>query len=369
MNDNRILFLFNALPPSKRSGVFSECLSWHTVRRIYRALLEGQNEVYTLNLRSPEQLAGALKRLPTPSLAFILAEGLLEQPRTLYDGSGAALVRSLLGQYGIPCSHSPVASMEICRHKSLTYIRLASRGIPVPPHQLLDPSQTNLFAQAKKAAKELGFPLFVKPNGGGNSLGIDRDSLVPNYHQLHNKIQAILNTLGEVPVLAEQYLPGPEYTVGIIGPNPLYVLPPLAFPAGVIRSLEVKKESKTSPPAVIGLKDRHYELLGSLALKTFRAVNACDVLRIDLREDAAGNLYVIDVNGTPSLNPTASLILMAEYLNISYTQIINLILYYSLTRHGLKPSARMQELLIKPFSLLEPYGWEVENIPAFSFQS
>ncbi|QGP93078.1 D-alanine--D-alanine ligase [Neomoorella glycerini] len=360
----RILFLFNAVPARERRGPYSDCLSWETVRQIYRALLEGGNEVYPVNVRSRHQLEKSLSRLPAPHLAFVLAEGFLDEPHTLYDGSGAATVRFLLQQYGIPTSHSPTAAMEICRHKNLTYQVLQQHGLPVPSYRVLEPARGLLRQQLARAVAELGFPLFVKPNGGGNSIGISDASVVYDFSRLERQVNSLRETLGELPVLVEKYLPGQEFTVGLIGRSPCYVLPPLAFLSREVRTTTVK--GKPNEIENIFPEDRRYNFLSELAVKVLAAIGAKDALRIDLRSDSEGVVYIIDVNGTPSLSPMASLTTMAMASGLRYSQFINFILYQSLLEYGLVPGGKLQDLVAPALGLLHLYRRETRPLQVFS---
>ncbi|WP_406678319.1 D-alanine--D-alanine ligase family protein [Moorella sp. ACPs] len=306
----------------------------------------------------------SLSRQPTPHLAFVLAEGFLDEPRTLYDGSGAAAVRFLLQKYGIPASHSPAVTMEICRHKNLTYQVLQQHGLPVPPYLVLEPVRGLLRQQMDRAVAELGFPLFVKPNGGGSSIGISDASVVYNFTQLEYQVNTLLDTLGELPVLVEKYLPGQEFTVGLIGRSPCYVLPSIAFLYQKIRTLTVKGGPDMTEHIFPG--DRRYQILSELAVKVLAATGARDALRIDLRSDSEGGVYIIDVNGTPSLSPTASLTAMAMAAGLRYSQFINFILYQSLLEYGLAPSGKLQELVVPALGLLHHYRCETQLLQVSS---
>ncbi|BCV21074.1 D-alanine--D-alanine ligase family protein [Moorella sp. Hama-1] len=348
-----ILFLFNAVPARERRGPYSDCLPWDTVHQIYRALMESGNKVYPVNVHSRQQLEKSLRRLPHPHLAFVLAEGYLDEPRTLYDGSGAAAVRLLLQRHDIPASHSSAAAMEICRHKHLTYQVLQQAGLPVPPHRLLVPSQDLLPQQLDGIIEAIGFPIFVKPDGGGNSIGIGPDSVVYSPAELGHRVRRLQDTLGELPVLVEKYLPGQEFTVGLIGRSPCYVLPALGFLSREVRTTTVKGVSHEAE--YIFSVDRRYNFLTELAGKVLAAIGGRDALRFDLRTGSDGELYIIDVNGTPSLNPRASLTAMAMATGLNYKQFINLILYQTLLENGLVADGKLQELIAPALALLYPY--------------
>lgn len=326
----RIAFVYNWVPDRLRRGLLVECASKSTIAAIEGALRQGGNEIIPINLTSQAHLEEVIlgKR---PDFAFCIAEGFLDQIGTLYNGCGAALVRQSLAQLGVPTSHSSVAAMERCRHKDQTYQVLQAQGISCPWHLFLEGDSLPDIPQSR-------FPLFVKPAGGGNSIGIDQGSIVHNRHQLARRIQAVTRILGPVSFVAEQYLPGPEYTVGVVGNAAPVVLPAIAF-ASQIRTAKVKRREGRRETRIITPQEDLYLQLRELALNSFLALGCADAIRVDIKADGAGKLYVIDVNGTPSLAPTASLAQMAAAADLGYGEFLNLLLYYGLERTGIVQAA------------------------------
>ena len=82
-----------------------------------------------------------------------------------------------------------------------------------------------------------------------------------------------------------------------------------------------------------------------LGVETFEAVLANDVLRIDLKEDEKGNIYIIDVNGTPSLSTTGSMNFMASKIGVEQKQLVQMILYESMLKFGLSPNLFFEEII------------------------
>lgn len=357
-----LIFLFNAVAAEQRQGPFADCASWSTVQSLRVALRQAGYALYLVNLKSPRQLEDLLTRLPRPELAFVIAEGFLEEPASLYDGRGPACIRQILQYYGVPFTHSSPAGMKRCRYKHLTYRVLAHYGLPVPPHHLVLPAQPDWPRHLAEAIRGMEFPLFVKPNGGGNSIGISEASIVHAMHELIARIEELVQELGPQPVLVESYLPGREYTVGILGNQSPFVLPVLAFPPGCkVRDTERKKqECKERENMEILLSNSpRYPAFYRLARAAFAALGASDVLRLDLREDAAGNLQIIDANGTPSLAATASLPYLAADMGLSQANLVHFLLHAALQRHGLTPTSRLAALATEALEILTPYGVEV----------
>lgn len=348
-----LLFTFNCIEEESLHETLGECASPTTIDMLHQALYATGHQVWSLNVQSPEHLTTYLQSIPKPALAFVYAEGFLSQPETLWNGEGQCLLREILAQYGIPSTHSTPEVMQLCRHKHLTSTRLKAFGLPVPEFTVCTPSE---FLKSHENFP-LQFPLFVKPASGGASLGIDEDSIVLNKGQLRRKIENLYQQLGDLPVIIESYLSGQEYTVGVIGNETKYILPPMAFSLDTgVRHLESKKNPRANSWEFLELGVPRWQHIVNLAYSTFDALKASDVIRIDMKEDEEGNLYIIDVNGTPSLGANASLVAMAEHIDINYTQLISTILKSSYDRHRIEPPGNLLELAAEGIDKLVSYA-------------
>ncbi|MBA3061938.1 MAG: hypothetical protein FP833_03100, partial [Atribacteria sp.] len=226
-----ILFVYNQVSQRERKGLFRECIPIEDVDAIRKALIETKNNILSLDLFTPEQLDEFISKHQPIDLAFILAEGYKDIPHTFYSGHGAATVRKQLNKCYIPCALSGIESMEICRNKDLTYIKLRGENILVPNHFIFDShfrfNKIKLLFQIEK----IGFPLMIKPAGGGDSIGITPKSVVHNLQELKNRFIGLKKELGPEKLIIEKYLPGREYTVGVLGSKAKkYILPIIAFP-------------------------------------------------------------------------------------------------------------------------------------------
>lgn len=352
----KVLFVYNWVPDEERTEAFRECASTKTIQSIELALKSFNLEVVHLNLKNQEQIGEVLEQYSPITIAFVIAEGFLDEPETLYDGSGALRVRQALEYYNLPYTHSNVETMEFCRNKDLTYERLGHReGIVIPRFFVFSPSE-DLSTCVERAEYVVGYPMFIKPCGGGCSIGIDEQSIVHNRTELLAKIAQLNALIGEQPILAETYLCGREYTVGVLGNGVPHVLPVIAFPEYFsIRSQEVKATE---------YRDReHFEILSSgdllgvkikeIALSVFQAMGAQDLIRIDLRDDGQGKVYVIDVNGTPSLSITSSLSYTLENCQVNYEQFVGYFLYVAMTRSNIMANDSLTENAINVSNKLQ----------------
>jgi len=354
-----ILFIYNQVSQREHKGLFRECIPTEDVDAIRKALSETNNNILSLDLLKPEQLDEFISKHQPIDLAFVLAEGYKDIPHTFYSGHGAALVRKQLKKYLIPCALSGIESMEICRNKDLTYIKLRGKNILVPNHFIFDThlrfNKIKLLSQIGK----IGFPLMIKPVGGGDSIGITPKSVVHNLLELKNRFISLKKELGPEKLIIEKYLPGREYTVGVLGSKAKkYILPIIGFPKdhGIRYTSTKKKEYKMREKfEIIYRDDERFKKLAQIAINTFDAVGASDAIRIDLIEDESGKTYVIDVNGTPALSLTGSLTFMASKVRITHSQLIKLIFYESIVRYDLVPTCLLEENISKIQTKLVTY--------------
>jgi len=355
-----ILFVYNQVSEKERKGLFRECIPIKDVDAIRQALIETNNYILSLDLFTPEQLDEFVNKHQPINLAFVLAEGYKGIPHTLYSGHGAAMVRKQLNKYQIPCNLSSIESMETCRNKDFTYIKLKEKNILVPPHLVFDThfrfNKVKLLPQIEK----IGFPLMIKPAGGGDSIGITPKSVVHNLQELKNRFLCLKKELGPEKLIIEKYLPGREYTVGSLGnKSKKYILPIIGFPKdhGIRYTSTKKKEYKMRDKfEIIYRDDERFKKLAQIAVNTFDAVGASDAIRIDFMEDELGNIYVIDVNGTPALSLNGSLTFMASKVGLTHSQLIKLIFYESVVRYDLAPNYLLEEIVSRIQAKLATYN-------------
>lgn len=353
----KILFLFNAVEDSKRVGVYGECASFKAVEDIYQGLLFSGNDIVKLNLLNPQQLAQTITE-EIFDLAFVIAEGYLDIPETLYDGTGSQLIRQVLKNHNLPYTHSDIECMEYCRNKDFTYKVLKESSILVPSYYVLNPDG-DILTQLQEIDTQMEYPLFVKPTGGGNSIGIDENSIVHNFQQLDYKITNLITSLGNVLILVETYLSGREYTIGVMGNENPYVLPIVGFPLSFkVRSFASKKLEHTQRDSfqIINHDDPKYLYIQDLAINTYQSLGAADIIRLEVREDSNKNMYVIDVNGTPAITKGASLALMAGSLGLSHQELICSVLYFALTKNNLEINNQLAAIMEPILTTLAPYG-------------
>ena len=246
----------------------------------------------------------------------------------LYEMRVAALVRMM----GFPMTGSPALSLGLCRHKYMTSTLLQGADIPIPPG-------THLLERVSDVARyKWQFPVIVQPSQEHAGIGLDRDSVVHSLKATREKVRSILENFNQ-PALAQKFLPGREFNVGIVGGKRLRVmplaevsyadLPPeippiMSYAAKWMEStVEYKKTSVICPAAV----DPHLaRQLSITALRAFRAVGGWGYGRVDIRLDEAGHPRVLDVNSNSSLEEGIGLARSAEKAGISYARLLQMII-------------------------------------------
>ncbi len=271
-------------------------------------------------------------------IVFNIAEGLRGESRESH-------IPAMLEMLNIPYTGSGPLTLAVTLNKALTNCILKANGIPSTNFQVFERSDDKL-------RKNLKFPLIVKPLSEGSSKGIRNDSLVKDEVSLRRKISWAIETYKQ-PVLVEEFLPGREFTVGLIGNENPVVLPiveilvdKLPNGANPIYSYEAKWVWDTpSKPLDIfqcpaNISRELEEKIKRIAVKTFKVLNCRDLCRIDMRLDENGIPHVLDVNPLPGLIPDpkahSCLPEAARAAGFTYEQLICTILWQALKRYGMQ---------------------------------
>jgi D-alanine-D-alanine ligase len=245
----------------------------------------------------PQNLA-----LARPDLVFNMAEGLHGQSRE-------ALVPAICEYLNIPYTGSDPLTLALSLHKGRTKETLAYRGVPTAPFLCVD-------ALADLERMALPFPVFVKPVAEGSGKGVFTTNLCATPRALRQRVRYLLARYAE-PVLIETYLPGPEFTVAILGNGAeAYCLPVVGFdfttlPEGAppVYGYEAKwvwdrPEAPLAifqcPAPVPAALQREVE---RTALDAYHALGCRDWCRVDLRVDRFGVPNILELNPLPGIIP------------------------------------------------------------------
>jgi len=259
-------------------------------------------------------------------LVFNIAEGL--------HGIGReAVVPALLDAYRIPYTFSDPLVLALTLHKGMTKAVMRNAGIPTADFTVVD-----TVSDAQRVS--LPYPLFAKPVAEGTGKGISDESKVDSALELASVCSRLLEEFRQ-PVLVETYLPGREFTAGIVGTGPQ---------AEVIGVMEVlfrdrhkeskiySYQSKANYEEIIEYRIPEQEVVDAcsrVALASWKALGCRDGGRVDLRMDAAGTPNFIEVNPLAGLNPVHSdLPIICRLKDIPFQALIGRILASALERIG-----------------------------------
>jgi D-alanine-D-alanine ligase len=185
----------------------------------------------------------------------------------------------------------------------------------------------------------LQFPVIVKPAWEGSSKGIRGKCVVESLPGLYAAANALYRAYGQ-PVLAEEYVEGEEWTVGVVGNEEprvigLMRIVPLHAQERFVYSLEVKRDFRRQVRYEVTADPRRAPAgLDHCARLAYRALGCRDVARIDFRV-RDGQAYFLEANPLPGLNPDSSdLVILARGAGWSYEQLIGTVLQEAIDRHA-----------------------------------
>jgi D-alanine-D-alanine ligase len=273
----------------------------------------------------------------TPDLPRVLAEADVDLIFNIAEGvegrNREAQVPALCELLGIPYTGSDSATLAIALDKALCKKVLSQHDILTPRFQLMETARERL-------SPDMRFPLIVKPNAEGSSKGIGSTSVVDTEEEMRAAVRLCVERYRQ-PALVEEYISGREFTVGLLGDKRPRVLPPMEIRfkntevARPVYDYGVKQEWEQHVyyecPAK--LSEAELKAVEKVARATFWAVDCRDVARVDLRMDAEGRIYVLEVNPLPGLTPDYSdLVLIAKAVGMDYDQLIAEIMVGGLRR-------------------------------------
>jgi len=242
-------------------------------------------------------------------------------------------VPALLEMLGIPYSGAGPACLGLCYNKAIIRSIALSLEIPVPLE-----TYCNVGDTAANLPSVL--PSLVKPCFGDSSIGITQDAVVHNTEQLIEYLAKLQELLPGLPLLIEEFLPGTEYTVGVIGNTGLSyrILP--------ILEVDYSKLDPSLPPILgyeskwlpdspywsqisykrANLDDEIRNNLINYANLLFERCGCRDYARFDFRADADGEIKLLEVNPNPGWCWDGKMNIMAGMAGIKYSELLLMIL-------------------------------------------
>ncbi len=280
--------------------------SRETIDALCSAMERLGHRVERIEVSGPASRTAARLEAYAPDLVFNTAEGRRGRFRE-------AFYPALFDELGFPYTGSDAWVLAVTLDKSLTKLVLREHGVVSPKGQFIE----NLPELKLDGWR---FPVIVKPNFEGSSKGITQDSVVEDRHRLRALVE---KQLARFPagVLVEEFIPGKDLTVAFLercapereGVN---VRCPAQFPSWVLERAQ------------------------DMARRAYKALGVRDLGRIDFRVVDDGQVYFIEINALPSLEPGAGIYAAAGLEGLHTDAVLGKVVESAVGRWGLKDPRR-----------------------------
>lgn len=240
-------------------------------------------------------------------------------------------VVTMLDQLGLPYTGATPRAMLICFDKQIVRLVAEALGVPVPRERFLP-------AGSVRDASLDDFPVLIKPNAADGSVGITQNAVVKNATEARAYLGWLAGELPDKDVLVQEYLPGPEFGLGLLGNRGsgggLIGLPMLevdfsALSEGLAPILSFESKADPDSPYWTDIRFRPASLpaedqaaLVEHCQRLFSRLGLRDYGRFDFRTAADGMVRLMEVNPNPAWGFDAKLAIMAGLAGWSYADLL-----------------------------------------------
>jgi len=294
-----------------------------TVRKVADALEMGGHNVQLIdgNMYVIDNLAQYLPKIEDgekPVMVFNMAYGIQGESRYTH-------IPSLLEMLGIPYVGSSPSGHALALDKVITKILMQKSGLPTPDFWV--------FSNPEEDMSGVVFPVIVKPKMESVSMGL---KIVHDMDSLKEAVDELIKEYKQ-EALVEQFIPGREFCVGLLGNREIEAFPVLEIDLGSdpnsIQTLDDKLHKPFSKICPAMIPEDLSEKMKSYSIKAFRALGLRDMARVDIRVDERGNIYLLEINSMPSLGVTGSFLSAANAAGYSYEKLMNRVIEVALARY------------------------------------
>ena len=278
-------------------------ISFLTGRACYQALKKKGYKVKILDARG--NFVSKLKKL-NPKIVFNALHG-------KYGEDG--FVQSILEFLKIPYTHSGVVSSSLAMDKMLSRVIFKKNKLKVPKYFLIEKNYKG-NVEKKIKSKKIKFPIVIKPNNEGSSLGVyickNKKTFKKNYNKIKNEYNQIL---------VEEYIPGKEIQVAVMGNKPLGAIE--LIPKREFYDYEAKysSDAKTKHVMPAKLKKNKYKEVLRIAKKAHKVLGCKGVTRSDFRF-FKDNFYLLETNTQPGMTKLSLVPEIAKYCGIKFDNLV-----------------------------------------------
>ncbi len=297
--------------------ITKEHYSEKTVEKVAKSLEKGGHSVKIIEggMNFIEEMKDFMPRVVSgerPGMVFNMAYGIQGQNRYTH-------VPAMLEMLGIPYVGSGPEAHSVVQDKVMTKIVLQKNNIPTPGFWV--------FSTSEDKFDDLIFPVIVKPKMESTSMGME---VVDNWNDLRKAVAKQIEKFSQ-DILVEQFIPGREFAVGLLGNgNHIEILPiveiDLKGDPNKIQTIDDKKSTPLDKICPAKLTEQQEKEIKKISLESFKKLGLNDFARVDLRMDKNGNVYILELNSMASLGVTGSYVHAAKSAGYSYDSLINKIL-------------------------------------------
>jgi D-alanine-D-alanine ligase len=288
-------------------GVSSERqVSLMTGEEMIANLNKNKYEIVPIQLDNKEELTDKVKNLDVALLALHGKYG--------EDGT----VQGTLETLGIPYTGSGVLSSSLCMDKNISKKIIRYEGVQTPDWIHL----TNIEELNLDELDKMGYPVVVKPNSGGSSVGV---KIVYDPDTIKSSIAEVFEADAEV--IIEKYVKGEEITCSILDGKLLPIVS-IRHKAEFF-DYTSKYDDAATVEEVIELSPETHEKVAYAAITCYKALKCSVYSRIDMMIQN-GIPYVMEVNSLPGMTKNSLLPKSAASAGIPYNELLDLIIENSL---------------------------------------
>jgi D-alanine-D-alanine ligase len=288
-------------------GVSSEKqVSLMTGEEMIAHLDKSKYKVMPIKLNNKKELIDKAKKL---DIALLALHGKYGE-----DGT----IQGTLETLGVPYTGSGMLSSSICMDKNMSKKMIRYEGIQTPDWIHLSKMEE---PQVDKIDK-MGYPLVVKPNSGGSSVGV---KIVYDKDSLFSSLEDVFKWDSEVVI--EKYIKGEEITCSILNGKLLPIIS-IQHTADFF-DYHAKYDGSSTIEEVVELPATTHERVAEAAIACYRALKCSVYARVDMIiEDEVP--YVMEVNTLPGMTKNSLLPKSADATGIPYNKLLDMIIETSL---------------------------------------
>jgi D-alanine-D-alanine ligase len=228
---------------------------------------------------------------------------------------------------GIPYIGSSPQGHAVVQDKVMTKIVLQKNNIPTPGFWV--------FRTPDDKYDDLIFPVIVKPKLESTSMGME---VVDNWEDLRKAVKVQIEKFTQ-DILVEQFIPGREFAIGLLGNGPsIEVLPIVEIDLQGDPNKIQTKDDKVKKGGIdkicpASLSKEKTEELKQLSIEAFNKLGLNDYTRVDVRMDKNENFHILELNSMASLGKGGSFFYAASTVGYTYESLINKILDVAAIRY------------------------------------